>query len=174
MGLNAVTGKLLWQYADPGTSQLLAGDRRPPAHESWPSGPPRRLPRAGAAHRKRPVQVPDRKLHHRFAGRSGRQPPDRLRGRLSLRLRARGGNGTAPTTAVTSPAAGSTVTNPDGQFTISGTASATHGVAAVDVEVQTPLRNSGPWFNWPAVLPRRAWPSTTRSWPPRAKARHGR
>ncbi|MBO0728007.1 MAG: PQQ-binding-like beta-propeller repeat protein [Acidimicrobiaceae bacterium] len=57
-----------------------------------------------------------------------------------------GGNGPAPTTTVTSPANGSTVANPDGNLTISGTATATNGVQAVHVAVQE-NGSQGQWWN---------------------------
>jgi outer membrane protein assembly factor BamB len=57
-----------------------------------------------------------------------------------------GGSGSTPTTTVTSPANAGTIANPDGPVTISGTASAPDGVAAVDVEVQTPA-GTGNWVN---------------------------
>ena len=56
-----------------------------------------------------------------------------------------GGNGAAPTTAVTAPANGSTVPYPSGELDISGTATAPHGVKAVSVEVQED-GTSGPWY----------------------------
>lgn len=59
---------------------------------------------------------------------------------------ARGANGAAPTTAVTSPAAGSTVPNPNGNLTIQGTATAPNGVEAVNVDVQMD-GSTGPWWN---------------------------
>jgi outer membrane protein assembly factor BamB len=56
-----------------------------------------------------------------------------------------GGNGASPTTTVTMPASGSTIANPDGTLTISGSASAPHHVQAVNVEVQED-GSSGPWY----------------------------
>ena len=54
-----------------------------------------------------------------------------------------GGNGPSPTTKITSPARGAVV-NPDGDLTITGTATAPHGVSVVTVEVERdPPR--GPW-----------------------------
>ena len=47
-----------------------------------------------------------------------------------------GGDPPAPTTAVTAPAAGSTIANPGGPLTITGTASSTSAIGAVDVAVQ--------------------------------------
>jgi outer membrane protein assembly factor BamB len=57
-----------------------------------------------------------------------------------------GGNGVTPTTAVTTPSNGSTVPNPDGPLTISGTASASDGVTAVKVAVQEDGLQ-GAWWN---------------------------
>jgi outer membrane protein assembly factor BamB len=64
-----------------------------------------------------------------------------------------GGAPPAPSTAVTYPAAGSSVANPDGALTLSGTAGGTSGpaVGAVDVDVQSSSTNewwdgaSGTW-----------------------------
>jgi outer membrane protein assembly factor BamB len=57
-----------------------------------------------------------------------------------------GGNGPAPTTAVTSPANGSTVANPKGSLTISGTATGTVGVQVVHVAIQRD-GSQGQWWN---------------------------
>ena len=57
-----------------------------------------------------------------------------------------GANSGSPTTAVTSPANGSTVANPNGNLTISGTASAPAGVKAVSVDVQID-GSTGPWWD---------------------------
>lgn len=56
-----------------------------------------------------------------------------------------GGNGASPSTAVTSPAAGAVVANPNGSLTVTGTATAPHGVSAVTVEVQQ-NPPSGQWL----------------------------
>jgi outer membrane protein assembly factor BamB len=56
-----------------------------------------------------------------------------------------GANSGAPTTAVTSPANGSTATNPDGDLTVSGTASG-GPIAAVNVAIQEG-GSAGPWWN---------------------------
>ena len=56
-----------------------------------------------------------------------------------------GGNGSLPTTTVTSPSAGATLPNPDGSLTVTGTAAAADGVRAVTVQVQA-NGSSGPWF----------------------------
>ena len=56
-----------------------------------------------------------------------------------------GGNATSPTTTVTAPANGSTVAYPSGPLSITGTATAPHGVKAVSVEVQEG-GTSGPWY----------------------------
>ncbi len=56
-----------------------------------------------------------------------------------------GGNGAAPTTAVTVPANGSTIAYPSGELSISGTATAPDGVRAVSVEIQED-GTSGPWY----------------------------
>jgi len=56
-----------------------------------------------------------------------------------------GGNGTGPTTAVTSPADGSRIANPVGALTISGTATGA-AIAGVDVAIQSGGA-SGPWWN---------------------------
>jgi outer membrane protein assembly factor BamB len=56
-----------------------------------------------------------------------------------------GGNGAAPTTAVTVPANGSTIAYPSGELSISGTAMAPDGVGAVSVELQED-GTSGPWY----------------------------
>ncbi|MBO0730616.1 MAG: PQQ-binding-like beta-propeller repeat protein [Acidimicrobiaceae bacterium] len=55
-----------------------------------------------------------------------------------------GGNVTPPSTAVTSPADGASVANPDGRLTITGSASAAAGVGAVTVSVQ---RSDGLWWD---------------------------
>lgn len=57
-----------------------------------------------------------------------------------------GGNGGAPTTAVTSPENGTTIANPNGSLTISGTASDPIGVASVSVAVQED-GSTGSWWN---------------------------
>lgn len=64
-----------------------------------------------------------------------------------------GGNGAAPSTAVTSPATLSTVANPNGSLTVSGTATAAagattgpHGVKAVTISVQQG-GTTGPWYH---------------------------
>ena len=56
-----------------------------------------------------------------------------------------GGNGPAPTTAITSPATGSTLPNPLGTLTVAGTATGA-GLAGVKVAVQSGGPN-GPWWN---------------------------
>jgi outer membrane protein assembly factor BamB len=56
-----------------------------------------------------------------------------------------GGNGSVPTTTVTSPVSGSTVPNPNGSLKLSGSATAADGVSAVNVEVQE-NGSSGPWL----------------------------
>ena len=56
-----------------------------------------------------------------------------------------GGNGAAPTTAVTVPTNGSTIAYPSGELSISGTATAPDGVRAVSVEIQED-GTSGPWY----------------------------
>lgn len=84
-----------------------------------------------------------------------------------------GSNATAPTTAVTAPAQGATVANPNGSLVIQGTASDATGVAGVNVAVQID-GSTGPWWdsqsaNWssgaidnPALLS--APGSTTTGW----------
>ena len=62
-----------------------------------------------------------------------------------------GSNSGAPTTAVTSPATGSTVANPNGDLAISGTASGAP-IAAVNVAIQS----GGPTGMW--------WDAVTSSW----------
>lgn len=57
-----------------------------------------------------------------------------------------GANSPLPTTDITSPTAGSSVANPNGSLTISGTASASDGVGAVTVQVQMD-GSTGPWFD---------------------------
>jgi outer membrane protein assembly factor BamB len=57
-----------------------------------------------------------------------------------------GGNGATPATAVTAPATGSVLPHPSGPVTISGTASSTHGVGAVEVWVQENGAD-GPWYH---------------------------
>ena len=57
-----------------------------------------------------------------------------------------GGNGSTPTTAVTYPSAGADLSNPDGNITVTGTASAPDGVAAVTAQVQRDGA-TGPWYN---------------------------
>ena len=64
-----------------------------------------------------------------------------------------GGNGPAPTTAVTSPANGKTVVNPLGSLTVSGSATGVQ-VAGVQVAVQS----GGPGGPW--------WNGTTGTWTP--------
>jgi outer membrane protein assembly factor BamB len=55
-----------------------------------------------------------------------------------------GGAGVTPSTAVTSPANSSTVPNPGGNLTVSGTAAAPGGLSAVEVDVQ---RSDGSWWD---------------------------
>ena len=57
-----------------------------------------------------------------------------------------GGNGSPPTTSITSPADGSTLANPGGSLVLTGSASAADGVGAVTVQVQKDGA-SGPWFH---------------------------
>jgi outer membrane protein assembly factor BamB len=57
-----------------------------------------------------------------------------------------GANGSEPTTAITSPTAGSNLANPNGPLTITGTASAADGVGGVSVQVQM-NGTGGPWFD---------------------------
>lgn len=57
-----------------------------------------------------------------------------------------GGSSVAPVTSVTSPASGTTVPNPQGMLTISGSATDPAGVSAVDVAVQL-NGSTGPWWN---------------------------
>ena len=64
-------------------------------------------------------------------------------------FRLEGGNGTAPTTSVTSPATGATLPSPATKLVIKGTANAPHGVAAVRLEIQE-NGTSGPWYHWAA------------------------
>lgn len=66
-----------------------------------------------------------------------------------------GGNDSVlPTTAITSPAPGATLANPNGNLTVVGTATDPKSVAAVDVAVQSG-GTGGPW-----------WDATSRSWSP--------
>ena len=55
-----------------------------------------------------------------------------------------GGNGSTPSTTVTSPVAGSTIPYPGRTMTISGTATAADGVSAVTVELQ---KSGNRWLN---------------------------
>src|ERR1019366_7166910 len=55
-----------------------------------------------------------------------------------------GGNGSTPSTAVTSPVTGSTIPYPGRTMTISGTATAADGVSAVTVELQ---KSGNRWLN---------------------------
>ena len=59
-----------------------------------------------------------------------------------------GGNPTGPTTAVTSPAPSSTIANPNGPLTVSGTATSASTIGAVDVAVQ---ENGGAGLWWDSV-----------------------
>jgi outer membrane protein assembly factor BamB len=65
---------------------------------------------------------------------------------------ATGLGGQTPATAITSPASGSVVANPDGKFTVRGTASDSAGVAAVVVAV----RQGGTYGTW--------WDAATSRW----------
>ena len=60
-------------------------------------------------------------------------------------LAPRGGNGAAPSTAVTSPRRGSTVGAPNGRLTIRGTASGT-SISGVDVAIESG-GPGGPWWD---------------------------
>ena len=146
--LNAVTGKLLWKYADPGddinSSAAIVG---PQNARVVVFGGLNGVVHVLALHT-------GNLLYSYQTGNQITSSPADVDGNLLIAsedgflydFALGGGNGTAPTTAVTSPAAGATVTNPDGPLTISGTAHASDGVAAVDVEVQTPP-GTGPWFD---------------------------
>jgi outer membrane protein assembly factor BamB len=57
-----------------------------------------------------------------------------------------GGNGATPTETITSPSNGSTVANPDGSLTITGTATDATSVSSVEVAVQSGGA-SGPWYD---------------------------
>jgi len=57
-----------------------------------------------------------------------------------------GANGPAPKAAISSPGAGSILANPMGSVTITGTASGSAGVAAVDVQVQAD-GSTGSWYH---------------------------
>ena len=57
-----------------------------------------------------------------------------------------GGNGSPPTTSVTSPTQGASVVNPNGSLSVSGTAAAPDGVRSVTVQVEM-NGATGPWFN---------------------------
>jgi len=57
-----------------------------------------------------------------------------------------GGNGPAPAETIVSPSNGANVANPDGALTISGTATDSSSVAAVEIAVQA-NGPSGPWYN---------------------------
>jgi outer membrane protein assembly factor BamB len=65
-----------------------------------------------------------------------------------------GNDATLPTTAVSYPAEGSTLANPNGDLTVAGNATAAKGVVAVEVSVQTD-GSGGPW-----------WDAATKSWAP--------
>jgi outer membrane protein assembly factor BamB len=146
--LNAVTGALVWQYADPGDDinssaaivgpaggqVVVFGGLNGIVHVlSLASGALRYSYQTGNQITSSPADVDGNIL---IASEDG----------FLYDFDLGGGNGSPPTTAVTSPAAGSTVTNPDGPLTISGTASASDGIGGVDVEVQTPS-GTGPWVN---------------------------
>lgn len=58
-----------------------------------------------------------------------------------------GGNGSTPTTGITSPASGSSVPNPGPNLVISGTASAADGVSSVTVEVERGVASGARWYD---------------------------
>jgi outer membrane protein assembly factor BamB len=57
-----------------------------------------------------------------------------------------GGTGAAPTTVVSAPANGSTLSSPDGPLTVSGTASASNPIGSVAVDIQLD-GSDGPWWD---------------------------
>jgi outer membrane protein assembly factor BamB len=146
--LNADTGKVLWQYADPGddinSSAAIVG---PQNARVVVFGGLNGVVHVLALHT-------GNLLYSYQTGSQITSSPADVDGNLLIAsedgflydFALGGGNGPAPTTAVTAPAAGATLTNPDGPLTISGTASANSGVAAVDLEVQTPA-GTGPWVD---------------------------
>ena len=148
MALNAVTGKLLWQYSDPGddinSSAAIVGPQNG-----------RVVVFGGLNGIVHVLSLFTGKLVYSYqTGNQITSSPADVDGNLLIASEdgflydfgLGGGNGSVPTTAVTSPAPGSTVPNPDGPLTISGTASAPDGVGAVDVEVQTPA-GTGQWVD---------------------------
>jgi outer membrane protein assembly factor BamB len=153
--LNAVTGKLLWQYSiggsdDVNSSAAIVGPQngRVVVFGS----------RSGLI---RVLGLFSGKLLYSYqtGGEITSSPAD-VDGNLIIAsedgflydIGLGGGNGSTPTTIVTSPTAGATVTNPDAPLTISGTASAPDGVGAVDVEVQTPA-GTGAWVDGTTLTP---------------------
>jgi outer membrane protein assembly factor BamB len=148
LALNAVTGTLLWQYSDPGddinSSAAIVGPQNG-----------RVVVFGGLNGIVHVLSLYTGKLLYSYqTGNQITSSPADVDGNLLIASEngflydfgLGGGNGSGPTTAVTSPAAGATLTNPDGPLTISGTASAPDGVSTVDVEVQTPV-GTGQWVD---------------------------
>ncbi len=146
--LNAVTGTLLWQYSDPGddinSSAAIVGPQNG-----------RVVVFGGLNGIVHVLSLFTGKLLYSYqTGNQITGSPADVDGNLLITSQdgflydfgLGGGNGSVPTTAVTSPAPGSVLTNPDGPLTLSGTASAPDGVSAVDVEVQTPA-GTGQWVD---------------------------
>lgn len=146
--LNAVTGALLWKFADAGddinSSAAIIGPQNG------------RVAVLGTLNGAVDVLgLQSGKLLYQYqTGNSITSSPADVDGNIVIAsedgflydFALGGGNGSVPSTSVTSPAAGAQVTNPDGPVTVTGTASAPDGVAAVDVEVQEPP-GTGKWLD---------------------------
>jgi outer membrane protein assembly factor BamB len=144
--LNAVTGKRLWKYSEPGddinSSAAIVGPQNG-----------RVVVFGGLNGIVHVLSLNIGKLLYSYqTGNQITSSPADVDGNLLIASQdgflydfaVGGGRGSVPTTAVVSPAANSMVTNPGGPLTITGTASAPDGVSAVDVEVQSPA-GTGEW-----------------------------
>lgn len=159
--LNAVTGALIWKYSDPAQVLSATSVIGAPGDEmvafSDLAGRVQAISLASGAllysyqtHGYAPGSVADVDGNLLVGSSDG----------FLYDLALGGGNGASPTTAISGPAPGATVANPDGSVTISGSATAPDAVATVDVAVQSGgigglwwNAASGTWSSGPVANP---------------------
>jgi outer membrane protein assembly factor BamB len=154
--LNAVTGAVIWDYVDPTHTEALSSPAIAGAllQEIVAVGD------IGGALDVVSLATGDQLYHYQTGGYTTASPAV-TDGNILIcssdgflyDFAVGGGNeAELPATTVTSPADSSSVTNPNGNLTIEGTASDSTGIAGVEVAVQE-NGSSGPW-----------WDGATQSW----------
>jgi outer membrane protein assembly factor BamB len=147
VGMNAITGAILWSYSTPlevisspaiigpiGSEVVTFGDVAGMIHINALAG-------GGALY------------GHQTGGYISSSPAE-ANGKILIAssdgflyaLAMNGSNNTAPAAVISTPTAGSSVANPNGNLAITGTATDAVGVGAVEVAIES-NGPSGPWWN---------------------------